>query len=305
MSLPPDSVTILITSANEPATIGPALEALLSAPPPSLVETLVVCPDEATAQAAGHYSAQGVRVVRDPGLGKPAALNLGLSQARGEIVVLSDGDVRVDPRGWPRLLAPFSDPSVGAVTGRPVSVSPRGTPLGYWSHLLTEAGAHAIRLERDQTGGFFLCSGYLYAFRKALAPRLPEDALAEDAVISHHIWSQGSRIRYVLEARVYVRYPESYSDWVKQKQRSLAGYQQEYVRKYRVASRPHGGLRSFRSEFAFGALRSFQYARNAREVIWTALLFLARAHVWLSAFVLTRLTRRTHSQIWARVDSTK
>jgi cellulose synthase/poly-beta-1,6-N-acetylglucosamine synthase-like glycosyltransferase len=123
--------------------------------------------------------------------------------------------------------------------------------------------------------------------------------------MSHHIWSQGSRIRYVSEARVYVRYPESYSDWVRQKRRTLAGYQQEHVRKHRMASQPHSGLRSFRSEFAFGALRSFQYARNAREVGWTALLFLARAHVWFSAFALTRLTRRTHSQIWARVESTK
>ncbi len=305
MSPSPDGVTILITSANEPATIGAALEAFLNAPPPSLVETLVVCPDDATAQAAGHYSAQGVRVVRDPGHGKPAALNLGLSQARGEIVVLSDGDVRVDPGGWLALLAPFSDPGVGAVTGRPVSVSPRNTLLGYWSHLLTGAGAHAFRLERDRAGEFLLCSGYLCVVRKALAPVLPEDALAEDAVISHHIGSLGRRIRYVPEARVYVRYPESYSDWVRQKQRSLAGYHQEYVRKYRLASQPHGGLRSFRSEFAFGALRSFQYARNAKEVGWTALLFLARAHVWSSAFVLTRLTRRTHSQIWARVDSTK
>ena len=53
--------------------------------------------------------------------------------------MLSDGDVVIGEDALQPLLAPFADPGVGAVTGRPVSASPRDTMLGYWSHLLTDS----------------------------------------------------------------------------------------------------------------------------------------------------------------------
>lgn len=295
----PLTLSILITAAHEPQTIGAALEAFLKFPPPGLLETLVVCPDEATARAASRYPDRGVRALRDAGRGKPAALNLGLAEARGDLIVFSDGDVTVDPANWTALLEPFAAENVGAATGRPVSLSSRSAMLGYWSHVLTEAGAHAVRLELDRAGAFLLCSGYLYAIRRRLAASIPEDALAEDAVISLHIHALGRRIRYVPQARVYVKYPTSYADWVRQKRRSLAGYAQEYVR-----GAVKGG-RSFRTEFGFGAVRALRYARGPKELVWTGLLFLARAHVWLQAHLVSRVLRRPLAEVWERVESTK
>src|SRR5690606_1083265 len=103
------------------------------------------------------------------------------------------------------------------------------TKLGYWSHVLVE-GAHQIRLARDAAGDFLLCSGYLFAARRALIPPIPEDALAEDAVISHHIAEQGYQICYAPDADVSVKYPTTYADWLRQKVRSAGGYAQAYVR---------------------------------------------------------------------------
>ena len=73
-----------------------------------------------------------------------------------------------------------------------------------------------------------LCSGYLFAFRRALIGDIPIDALAEDAVISHEIADAGYRIRYAPEAQVSVRYPTTYRDWLRQKVRSAGGYAQDY-----------------------------------------------------------------------------
>ena len=293
-------LSILITAFNEATTVGRAIEAFLIQLPED-AEVLVICPDPATAAVVGDYAARYsvVRHVADPQRGKPAALNVGLKAAQGDVVVLSDGDVVVADDALAPLLAPFEDPQVGAVSGHPLSVNPRDTLLGYWSHLLTEAGIHQMRLARDRAGQFLVCSGYLFAFRRALIERVPEDALAEDAVISHLIARRGYRVRYAPRARVFVKYPTTYRDWLRQKVRTSGGYAQEYVRESPVR------MRSASLEIVNGTPLALRYPRDPREFLWTLLLFAARLHVWLLAFVNVRLLHRSLTTLWQRVETTK
>jgi cellulose synthase/poly-beta-1,6-N-acetylglucosamine synthase-like glycosyltransferase len=293
-------LTIIITAYREEKTVGRAIEAFLAQDSPDDYELLVVCPDEETAGVVARYAAQDkhVRLVQDEGKGKPAALNLALSVAKGEIVVLSDGDVYIGPGAVGMLLTAFDDPQVGIISGRPVSLSPRETMLGYWSHLLVDAGAHRQRLLRAQRGEFLECSGYLYAFRRSLVGPIPEDSLAEDGLISHRVWEQGFRTAYAPEALVYVKYPTSYRDWMKQKIRSMGGYAQQYVK----ASR---GMRSFRREALAGTWSAVHYAHNPRELWWTLLLLAARVHIWLWVWWDVKWCKRPFGDVWQRVNSTK
>jgi biofilm PGA synthesis N-glycosyltransferase PgaC len=292
-------LSVLITAFREAATVGRAIDPFL----PQLAagaEVLVICPDPATTAIVDGYAARypAVRHVADPQRGKPAALNVGLKAARGDIVVLSDGDVVVAEDALATLLSPFDDPQVGAVSGHPLSASPRETLLGYWSHLLTE-GVHHMRLARDRAGQFLACSGYLFAFRRALVERVPEDALAEDAVISHIVARQGYRIRYAPQAHVFVKYPTTYRDWLRQKVRSAGGYAQDYVRRSPLR------MRSAWLEVLNGTRLALRYPRNLREFLWTLLLFAARLHLWLLVFVNVRLLRRPLAALWQRVETTK
>ena len=293
------TLSVLITAFREAATIGQAIEAFLPQLPPD-GEILVVCPDPETTAVVDDYATRypAVRHVADPQRGKPAALNVGLNAAQGEIVVLSDGDVTVAEDALALLVVPFADPQVGAVSGHPLSLSPRDTMLGYWSHLLTE-GIHQIRLARDQAGQFLVCSGYLFACRRALIGRLPEDALAEDAVISHRVASQGYRVGYAPQAHVFVKYPTTYRDWLRQKVRSTGGYAQDYVRKAPVR------MRSAWLEMLNGTRLALRYPRNPREFLWTLLLFAARLHMWLLVFIKVRLLHRPLAALWQRVETTK
>jgi cellulose synthase/poly-beta-1,6-N-acetylglucosamine synthase-like glycosyltransferase len=304
-------LSIIITAFREEQTVGRAVEAFLrqlpaqaaaAALPGSVpsAELLVVCPDPGTTAAVQEYAAHYpfVRHIVDPQRGKPTAVNIGLQAASGDIVVLSDGDVVVDENALEPLLAPFRDYQVGAVSGHPVSVNPRDTLLGYWSHLLTDS-IHGMRQARDQAGRFLLCSGYLFAFRRKLIDRVPRDALAEDAVVSHRIAHQSYRIRYAPEARVHVRYPTTYSDWLRQKTRSAGGYAQAYVRQSPVR------MRSAWLEIRTGTIMALQYPRNAREFLWTLLLFAARLHLWLLVLIKVRLLLRPLDTLWKRVESTK
>lgn len=287
-------VSIVVTAYREAATVGQALAALINQTDDPIT---VVCPDDETAAAAARYPS--VEVLRDPGRGKPAALNVALEAIDADILVLTDGDVTVAPGALRRLLAPFADEHTGAVSGRPVSISPRDTMLGYWSHLLTDAGAHTERAERDAAGQFFVASGYLYALRPALIDRVPEDALAEDAVLSHLIGRQGYRVRYAPDAEVFVKYPTTYRDWLTQKVRSAGGYAQPIIAESPLR------MRSFRHEARAGAVRALRFARSPREMLWTLLLFAARIHLWLLILWRVRIRRRPLTALWRRVETTK
>lgn len=291
--------SVLITAFREAATVGQAIEAFRPQLPEG-GEILVVCPDPETTTVVDDFAARYpvVRHVGDPQRGKPTAINAGLKATQGDVVVLSDGDVVVAEDALTLLLAPFADPEVGAVSGHPTSVSPRATLLGYWSHLLTHA-AHRVRLARDRAGRFLVCSGYLFAFRRPLVDSVPGDALAEDAVISHLIARRGYRIRYAPDAHVFVRYPATYRDWLRQKIRSAGGYAQDYVRKSPVR------MRSAWLEVVGGTLLALRYPSTPREFLWTLLLFAARLHLWLLVFVNVRLLRRPLKALWRRVETTK
>jgi cellulose synthase/poly-beta-1,6-N-acetylglucosamine synthase-like glycosyltransferase len=123
--------------------------------------------------------------------------------------------------------------------------------------------------------------------------------LAEDAVISHRIAQQGYSIRYAPQARVSIRYPTTYADWLRQKTRSAGGYAQPYVRQSPVR------MRSAWLEMRTGTLMALQYPRSAREFLWTLLLFGARLHLWLLVLIKVRLLRRPFHTLWRRVESTK
>jgi cellulose synthase/poly-beta-1,6-N-acetylglucosamine synthase-like glycosyltransferase len=301
-------LSCILTAAREPHTVGRAVRALLDQDWGDEYELLVVCPDEDTIAAVRPYtrSHPQVRLLRDSGEGKPAALNLAVAEARAPICVFTDGDVQVQPGAIPPLLAPFANPECGAVTGRPISGNPRSTMLGYWSHLLTDAGAHTVR-ERCSGRSLYLdCSGYLFAVRRELLPLLPDDTLADDAYISQWVWAQGRHLAYAPDARVTVRYPTSYCDWILQKRRSAAGASvAAATTRFHASGRLPRPMRSLPREASLGLGAMMRYPRSPREYWWMACLLAARVHLWALVWIELHVRRRRHTDVWRRVESTK
>lgn len=289
-------ISIIITSYKEPKTIGRAIESFQNQKINEKYEIIVVAPDKETLDVSKKYK---VNCLKDPGKGKPTALNLAFSKAKGDILFLTDGDVYVSNNSVNEMLRLFKDKSTGAVTGRPISLNLRNNMFGYWSHLLTDEGAHETRLALVKENKFIVCSGYLYAFRKKLIDKIAEDALSEDAVISHLIWGKGYKIVYAPKAEVYIKYPNNFKDWIKQKRRSAGGYQQikNYVKNPKR-------MRSFWKETT-GWYRALKYAKNLKELYWTFLLFGARLYLWFRIFLDIDIRKKEFGDIWKRVESTK
>ena len=315
-------ISVIITAYKEPKTIGRAIEAFLDQEINEEFEILAIAPDEETRRAAKQQSSKAaergveLRVLQDEGKGKPTALNLGFKEAKGDALVLTDGDVHVEEGSLLKLLAPLKDPKVGAVTSRPVSISPRSTKLGYWSHLLTDAGAHRTRAKRAAEGKFIVLSGYYMAIRRSakqqnsktatnedarLKAFLPNDALSDDAVISHRVWQNGYKTAYAPEAKVFVKYPDNFHDWIKQKKRSIGGYRQ--LNGY-FPGKELPRMRSFGREVFQGFGATFSYAQNTREFFWSLNLIFARAYLWYKIATLKKEDMNI-DKTWKRVESTK
>ena len=151
-----------------------------------------------------------VKYVEDPGKGKPIALNLAFKEAKGEILILTDGDVYVSKNSVNLLIEKFTN-KVGAVSGHPVSLENRNSFYGYVSHLLIDIG-DKIRKKLIKKQEFIVCSGYLYAIKSNIIKEIPEDILSDDAYISRFIANRGYKIDYAEDAFVYVKYPNSLKD---------------------------------------------------------------------------------------------
>ncbi len=289
-------ISVIITAYKEQKTIEKAIESIL----PQLKnkdEIIVVCPDKETEKAAKKF--KRIKHIKDPGKGKPAALNLAFKKVKGEILILTDGDVYISKNAVKEILKPFKDNKVGAVSGRPVSTNPKDSMFGYFSHLLTDAGAHEERTKRQKENKYLICSGYLMAIRNSIIKKIPENSLSDDAVISNIIYSRGYRIKYAAKAVVYVKYPTNFKDWLKQKKRSAGGYLQ-----IKELTNNKDQMRSFIKESS-GIIAAIKYPKTTKEYYWTIKLILARLYLWFIIFIDIKLKKKEFSKIWKRVETTK
>ncbi len=285
--------TVIITAFKEEKTIGRAIKAILSQIEKN-DELIVVAPDEPTIQQAKKF--ERVKIVNDPGKGKPHALNLSFKKAKGNIIILTDGDVIIQKNSIPKLLKHFKNSKVGAASSRVVCENPKNDMLGWWANFLSEAGAHENK-KRLSKKGFLICSGEFYAIRNVIK-KIPEQSLADDAVISHMIREKGYKIVYEPDAWVKVRYPDNFKDWVKQKRRTMAGYHQ--IQKWFPGHRTRSFLKES-SHFTKG----FGYAKNLKELVWYFALITARTYAWALSFIDLNIKKKDLKQIWEKAETAR
>ncbi|MBO0868734.1 MAG: glycosyltransferase, partial [Micromonosporaceae bacterium] len=110
-------VSVIVPAFNEAANIEATVRSLCHSDYPEL-EVIVVDDGstDGTAEIVRRLGLPLVRVIRQPNAGKPVALNTGIQHARGRLIVLVDGDTVFEPDALGRLVQPFADASVGAVS---------------------------------------------------------------------------------------------------------------------------------------------------------------------------------------------
>jgi cellulose synthase/poly-beta-1,6-N-acetylglucosamine synthase-like glycosyltransferase len=214
--------SIGIMAYNEEANIGRLLDALrrqnLSVC--SIKEIWVVASgcEDGTEDIVRNQMQVDKRIkllVQEKREGKASAINLFLSKADAEVLVLESGDTIPETDTIEKLVSPFTDPEVGMTGGHPVPVDPPDSFIGFAVSLLWKLH-HRIALESPKLGE-------LVAFRNVVK-EIPKDTAVDEASIEAIVTRTGFKLKYVEDAIVYNKGPENIRDFLKQRRRIAAGH---------------------------------------------------------------------------------
>ena len=192
-----EHVSVVIACHNEARTIEARIKNLVEADyPASLLEIIVVSDGstDQTEQLARGVRLDRVRVIAYPARrGKAAALNLGVANARGEIILFGDARQTFEPDAIRRLVANFADERVGAVSGAYLLNKGANASVGesvgfYWKY------EEWIRKNEGQLNSVVGAAGAIYAIRRRLWQPVPEGTILDDVYTPMRIALGGHRI---------------------------------------------------------------------------------------------------------------
>ncbi len=222
----PPSVSAVLVAFNEEERILARVENLLAATYPAHCLEVLVVTDGSTDGTVAKLRALAeprVRVLaHEQRSGKSACLNAALPQAHGEIVVLCDARQRFAAHTIPELVANFSDPELGAVSGS-LEIDPAATGVGggvdlYWKL------EKFIRASEGRFSSTIGATGAVYAIRRELFQPIPDDTLLDDVVIPLQIAvNHGKRISFDPAAPAYDPQTTDPAREKRRKLRTLAG----------------------------------------------------------------------------------
>lgn len=288
------SVSVGVCAYNEEKNIEKALRAVLEQPLDgfSLKEVIVVssASTDRTDAIVSEISRSDPRVtlvVQEKREGKTSAVNLFMSMAKGDVLVLANADNRIAPGGLQKLLEPFLDSKVGAVGGHPVPINSPDTQVGFTVHVLWEMH-HQLSLIHPKLGE-------LIAFRN-LGVTIPPCQSTDEDYIRMAIEKKGYRVVYAPDAVVINRGPETLQDLWKQRVRVNIG--ETYMRSRYGYTVPTWDMR-----FLFPALINLVKMNKGNVHRLVGSMFLEGA-IRIYSAVYVRMDKGDQT-VWSMVTTTK
>lgn len=151
--------------------------------------------------------------------GKTHGMNLLVAMTEASIVVFTDANVMIAPEALPNMRHYFADPEIGCVCGHLCYINPdesvtAGVGSLYWRF------EEWLKKIETETGSTLVADGSLYAIRRSLHHRAPDDII-DDMFVSMNIACDGHRVVQAIDVNAY--------------EESVAAAQEEFTRKIRIA----------------------------------------------------------------------
>jgi cellulose synthase/poly-beta-1,6-N-acetylglucosamine synthase-like glycosyltransferase len=200
----PLRVTVVVAVRNEKASLARRIDNLLQQQyPADRLDVLVVSngSQDGTEEIAQMLARRNERVhvlVSPAERGKAGAINMAAAEATGDVIVFADArqTFALDTVG--RLVEPFADPQVGAVSGRMLVrradlASVEGVRL-YWGF------ETRLREAESRSGSVVGATGAIYGVRRALLPTIPANLILDDVYVPLRIAMSGHRVVMATDA---------------------------------------------------------------------------------------------------------
>ena len=221
-------VSILVPAYNEELVIVNTINSLLASDYSKY--EIIVIDDGSQDNTSGIVTwtfgrDERVRLLTIANAGKASALNTGLRQARGEIVIALDADTLFAPHTIGALAHRFYDKTLGAIAGN-AKVGNRVNLVTRWQALEYITSQNMDRRAFASLNCITVVPGAVGAWRKDLLVDVggfPSDTLAEDQDLTLRIRRLGYRIGYEETAIAWTEAPHNLRSLAKQRFRWAYG----------------------------------------------------------------------------------
>src|SRR5438876_2066148 len=210
-----ESATVVIAAYNEGKVIAGTLRSLLKTEYAGELEVIVIddgSSDDTWRQCEGlARTDHRVRLIQQENRGKARALQRGLAAARNELIVFIDADTHCQCDTLSRLLAPFSDANIGAVSGH-AKVGNLRSFIARCQSLEYTVGFNLDRRAYTRWNCITVVPGAISAIRRRKIERaggISLETLAEDTDLTLTLHKQHMRIVYVPDAIAWTEAPET------------------------------------------------------------------------------------------------
>lgn len=236
---PEPMVSVIISSRNEETRIQKRIINLLEQDYPAEKMEIIIVSDGSTDATAdvvrrfgeGDHNALHVELSEVVAIrlielheskGKAHALNIAVLEAKADYLVFTDSRQAFGPKAIRELVANFSDPEVGCVSGELLfyekCLTEIRAEMGFYWNL--EKRIRKMESEIDSVPG---ATGAIYAIRKALFRQIPEGTLLDDVFVPMMVVSQGYRAILDCKAVAYDVISSNLSEEKARKVRTLLG----------------------------------------------------------------------------------
>ena len=210
-----EPASVVIAAYNEGKVIAATLHSLLKTDYQGELDVIVVddgSRDDTAAEVEKIAATdERVRLIRQENHGKARALQRGIGAARHGIIVFIDADTHCQRQTLPQLLAPFSNPDIGGVSGH-AKVGNLRSFIGRCQSLEYTVGFNLDRRAYTRWNCITVLPGAISAIRKTAIERaggLSLDTLAEDTDLTLSLHKERLRIVYVPAAVAWTEAPET------------------------------------------------------------------------------------------------
>lgn len=266
-------VSILVPAWNEASIIERAIESFLSLNYPNAKLIVVAGGEDDTYNLAKKYEGKKVKVFPQEKKGKNRALNLALSKAEGEVIILTDADcVMSDEWLSPLLEAMRKGEKAVSGTNMPL-LEQLSNPFVLYQYSFTLAQSDRAARKEQQP----YLDGKNAALRRIILEDLggfDEEALTgTDFSLKHRLIERGINIKFIRKSVIQTEYPASFGKYLAQQSRWLRNFI-IYGRKYSDKSEMKVFLeQALIAVFVF-TLPFFTILSNYLALPWTVIFLL-------------------------------
>jgi cellulose synthase/poly-beta-1,6-N-acetylglucosamine synthase-like glycosyltransferase len=217
-------ISVIIPAYNEEKTIVDTIKSVLNSDYPKEKLEVIVVNDgstDRTAEKVKTIKDRRVRLINKKNTGKADSLNVGIKEAKGEIIITLDADSYIEKDSIKKMLKYFDD-DVAAVTSA-VKVRERKNmtfleKLQRLEYLFTIFNRRLFAMIH----GVYVTPGPFSAFRKEIFDEIggfDPNNIMEDQEIALRIQAANYRIESCMDAVVYTDVPKDFGSFMKQRER--------------------------------------------------------------------------------------